>query len=83
MKRFAKRLAGAVELLVTGKVPETFDETERINQVMWEMGFADRSEAATFVADEMNRLWDEEYPTPYAYWDEPHFHELSHLWFRP
>jgi len=84
MRRFLERLAGAVELLVTGRVPETFDDVERINQVMWEMGFADRDEASTFVADELNRLWDEAYPAPEAYWDEPeyHYHELSHLAFR-
>jgi hypothetical protein len=82
MRRLLKRLAGAVEYLRTGRV-ESFDDLERINQVMHEMGFADRSEAVEFVADELDRLWNEAYPTPYAYWEEPHFHELSHLYFRP
>jgi hypothetical protein len=78
-----RRIAGAVEVLRTGRL-ESFDDFERVNQVMHELGgFADRHEAYDFVADELNRMWNEAYPTPYAYWEEPHYHELSHLEFRP
>jgi predicted chitinase len=89
MRRFLHlvrfRIAGAFEYLRTGRV-ESFDDFERVNQIMHELGgFADRAEAAEYVAEEMNRLWEEAYPSPFAYWNEPaeqHYHELSHLQFR-
>lgn len=82
--RVRRRIAGAFEYLRTGRV-ESFDDFERINQIMHELGgFANRGEAADYVAEEMNRLWEEAFPSEFAYWNEPEtrFHELSHLEFR-
>jgi predicted chitinase len=83
-RRFVKfRIAGAFEYLRTGRV-ESFDDFERVNQIMHELGgFANRDEAYEYVAEEMNRLWEAAYPSPFAYWNEPEpHHELSHLQFR-